>query len=447
MSRRSDTSILCVPLVYGTDVLGMLCLERDIRSIPVEEEGIAALSVLASQASIALTVQRLDRTLAGESQARRDAEGALRETHNSMIKHQQIGRMGDFRLNTRTLESRGSAECYKMFGYDFSSGHVPYSTWAGKLHPDDIERVKRVMFGAFAERRPLSFEYRILVDGEVRHISSEGQPEVDANGDLIYWGVVTDVTERKAAEEALRNAQAELAKALRLASIGELAGSIVHEINQPLTAIITSAETCKRWLDGEPPRIPDARISVVRVIQESERAAAVVAGLRNLARGSEIRLADLELNEAVQEVLLVAGADLSRAGVGVRSDLDPNIPTVRGDRVQIQQVVFNLIRNSIEAMIDVTDRRRVLLISSRITEDAHAEVTLTDSGEGIEASKREHLFDALFSTKGAGMGFGLSICRKIIKAHNGRIQLVPNPDHGVTFSFALPLSPHVAGGA
>lgn len=383
-------------------------------------------------------IAMLEAELAAERQARRKAEEALRETHAAMIKHQQIGRMGDFRYNTRTKVSRGSLECYKLFGFDPALGEIDLSTWTEKIHPDDRSRIVKALLDAIAMLEPIRFEYRILLGDETRYIRCEGQPDHDHVGDAVYYGVLTDVTERRAAEEALRRAEAELATSLRLASMGELAGSIIHEISQPLAAIVSSADACRRWIAGGLDRKDRALASLSRVIDESRRATAVVAGLKSLIRDSDPEIAPLDVEGAMREVTSLVMAELAREHVLLETEFPPNLPRALGDRVQIQQVVMNLVRNAIEAMRTIT-RRRVLTIGAEVLGDELV-LFVADNGAGIAPEHMAKLFDRLYTTKPGGMGLGLAISRRIATAQDGRLWAEARKGGGATFHLSLPVA-------
>jgi two-component system, LuxR family, sensor kinase FixL len=378
----------------------------------------------------------LEAQLAAERQARRAAEEAFRESHAAMIKHQQVGRMGDFRYNTRTQESRGSLECYKLFGYDPALGQIDFSTWTERIHPDDRPGIVQALSDSIAALAPILFEYRILLNGETRYIRCEGQPDHDHVGDLVYYGVLTDVTERRAVEETLRRAEAELASALRLASMGELAGSIVHEINQPLAAIATSADACRRWLAAGPDGVERACASLERLINESRRAAAVVAGLKSLIRESNPAIAPIEVEDTMREVASLVTAELARVKVLLATDFPPNLPFALGDRVQIQQVIMNLIRNAIDAM-NTVKHRRVLTIGAAALGDEIV-LAVSDNGVGIAPEQMPKLFDALYTTKPGGLGLGLAVSRRIAAAHRGRLWADATEGGGATFRLSLP---------
>jgi two-component system sensor kinase FixL len=426
------------PLRQRFETVGALYIEFDDCRPGLDPQTVGALSMLARQAAHAISGLRMSENLEREADLRRSAEESRKEIYDSMLKHQRIGKMGDFRFNTRTLRSRGSAQCYTIFGYDDGTDVVEYDLWMDKLHPEDRERVHEEMHAAFAKQVPLRFEYRVVVDGDVRHILSEGHPEFDRNGDLLYCGVVVDITEQKAVEDVFANMQSELSTALRLASLGELAGSVVHEVNQPLTAIIANADACRRWLAKLPPNVEEAREAADHVSSEARRAAAVVSGLDSLARGARTRFGPLRIQDVVGEVLLLLKSHLERGRVSVQVDLSRDLPEIVGDRLQLQQVVFNLIRNASDAMRSVDGRVRALRVSVW-TADKEMTVAFRDSGEGADPERLECMFAPLQTTKSEGLGFGLSICKRIVTSHRGRIWAERNNDDGLTVSFSMPM--------
>ena len=428
---------LVVPLRQRSETVGALYIEYDGCHSGLDPQTVGALSMFARQAAHAISGLRMSENLEREADLRRSAEESRKEIYDSMLKHQRIGKMGDFRFNTRTLRSRGSPQCYTIFGYEDGTDIVEYDLWMDKLHPDDRERVHDEMHAAFAKQVPLRFEYRVMVDGEVRHILSEGHPEFDRNGDLLYCGVVVDITEQKAVEDVFANMQSELSTALRLASLGELAGSVVHEVNQPLTAIIANADACRRWLAKDPANVEEAREAADHVSSEARRAAAVVSGLDSLARGARTRFAPLRIQDVVGEVLLLLKSHLERGRVSVQIDLSWDLPQIVGDRLQLQQVVFNLVRNASDAMRSVDGRARTLRVSAWATAN-ETTVAFRDSGEGADPERLERMFAPLQTTKNEGLGFGLSICKRIVTSHRGRVWAERNNDDGLTVSFSIP---------
>ena len=432
-------SILCLPLCRHSTVLGVLYLEATAGTCLFSPSEIEFLRAVLAQAAICIESNRRAERLALETAARLAAETALREATNAMVRHQQIGRMGDFRYDTVSNLITGSLESNTMFGFDPSLDHIAFADWMERIHVDDRQRFRTMLDASIARITPLRAEFRIILNGEMKNVVCEAQPQSDQIG-LAYYGVLIDVSERKAAERAFQESQAELAMALKLAAIGELAGSIIHEINQPLTAVVTSTEACGRWLDQIPPKLDEARSSVERSVSEARRVAAVVEGLHGLVRGSDASLAMIQLNDAIREVLGLVATEAISEGITLSTELEPELPNVRAARVQVQQVVLNLLRNGIEAMRDIEGRPKLLRVSSSLLTDGSVSVAITDNGNGAPHDVMERLFDQMFTTKKGGMGIGLSISRKIIAAHFGRIWAENLDPHGMTFHFTIPVA-------
>src|SRR5712675_2306276 len=261
---------------------------------------------------------------------------------------------------------------------------------------------------------------------------------------------VIDMTDRKRAEEKLRaseqsllNAQMELARVTRVTTLGELTASIAHEVNQPLAAVVNAAAACRRWLDRGTPDLDEARRAVEWITKEANRASEVILRVRALANKTDIEKVPLDINDVVREVVALVQRELLSHRVSLRMELAPALPMILGDRVQLQQVIINLVMNGIEAMQSVTDRPRELVIQSGQDETHRVLVTVTDTGVGISANNADRLFNAFFTTKSSGMGMGLSICRSIIEAHGGRMSAANNVGPGARFQFTLPLHQEV----
>jgi len=258
---------------------------------------------------------------------------------------------------------------------------------------------------------------------------------------------VIDMTDRKQAEEKLRaseqrllDAQMELAHVMRVTTLDELAASIAHEVNQPLAAVVANAEACLRWLDRGTPDLGAARRSVEWIIDDGNRAGEVIRRVRALANKTDIEKAPLDINDVVSEVIALVRRELISHRVSVRTEFAPALSMVLGDRVQLQQVIINLVMNGIEAMQSITDRPRELMIRSSQDETHQVLVSVTDSGVGISAENADRVFNAFFTTKSSGMGMGLSICRSIMEAHGGRLWATVNVPRGATFQFTLPVN-------
>jgi C4-dicarboxylate-specific signal transduction histidine kinase len=264
------------------------------------------------------------------------------------------------------------------------------------------------------------------------------QAAISLENARLYADLVQESRDRTKAEEALRSTQADLARVARLTTMGELVASIAHEINQPLAAVVTSGTACLRWLDRAEPDIEAARKSVLRIVRDAGRAGEVIHGLRSLAKKSGPQLMRLDLNDAIQEVLALTRSELQARGVALQTTLSSADRPVVGDRVQLQQVLLNLILNGLEAMAVVTDRPKVLAISAEPVEPGGVLVAVEDTGPGLDPATADRIFDPFFTTKPDGMGMGLSICRSIIDAHGGRFWAAPRKPWGTVFRFTVP---------
>jgi C4-dicarboxylate-specific signal transduction histidine kinase len=277
-----------------------------------------------------------------------------------------------------------------------------------------------------------------MPDGSVKHVKVLAHPAQDVANNVEYVGVLMDITAAKQAEEALQELQASLAHVMRVTALGELTASIAHEVNQPLAAIVTYGDAGLRWLDREVPQLDEVRSAVERMIDCAKLAGEVIARLRALSRKTAPEIVSLDINEVINEVLSLIRREISNHQVSVRLDLAASLPPIFGDRVQLQQVILNLLVNGIQAMAVVSDRPRELLIRSQADNTGQILVEVGDSGIGIDPAHADQLFNAFFTTKADGMGMGLSICRSIIEAHGGRIWASPNASPGTTFQFTLP---------
>jgi PAS domain S-box-containing protein len=251
--------------------------------------------------------------------------------------------------------------------------------------------------------------------------------------------IIEDITDRKLAEDSLRKAQAELAHVTRLTTMGELAASIAHEVNQPLAAVITTGNASLRWLAARTPNLDEAREAVRRIIRDGHRAGEVIQRVRALLKKTGPQKAWLDINDVIQEVLTLAHSEVDRHRVSLRTELAAGLPPVLGDRIQLQQVILNLVMNGMEALSSVADRLRELLIRSGTHEPQSIFVAVRDSGIGLDSQTLDRIFDAFLTTKPEGMGMGLSISRTIIEAHGGRLWATPHDGPGATFQFTLPM--------
>lgn len=325
------------------------------------------------------------------------------------------------------------------------AGLIGLTRW--DIAPDaDLEpekwRQHRAALDAHIPFRDLVYRSRDR-NGQPIYVRTSGKPFFDANDNFLgYRGVCTDVTaaiRADQAEEALRKAQIELAHVTRVTTLGELTASIAHELNQPLAAVMANADACIGWLQRSPPDLKGARRSVEWIIEDGNRASEVIRHVRALAKRTDIEKVPLDLNQVVREAVALVQREMATHAVSVRMELRSVLPNVFGDRIQLQQVLINLIMNAIEAMEGVVDRSRELVICSGPDNNGSVLVSVTDRGVGISADAIDRMFTPFFTTKSSGLGMGLSICRSIVEAHGGRLSASPNEGRGATFQIALPL--------
>jgi PAS domain S-box-containing protein len=372
---------------------------------------------------------------------RKRAEEALRRSEAYLAEAQRLTHTGSWAWNVATREIvHWSQETYRLYGLDPKRGTPSFETVSQHVHPEDRARTAETFERAIRERVDHEADFRtVLPDGTIKYNHLVGHPVFNASGDVVeFIGTTMDVTEGKQAEEALRKAQADLAHVTRVVTLGELTASIAHEINQPLAGVVTNGNASLRWLTRDPPNLEEARECLRRIIRDGHRAGDVIARLRALVKKSAPAKAPLDLSDMIHEVLAMIDPEARRHRVAVRTDLAAGLPPVRGDRVQVQQVLLNLVMNGIEAMQAVTERPRELRIRTQPHESDTVLVTAQDTGIGLDPENMARLFDAFFTTKPGGMGIGLSISRTIIEAHGGRLWATPNDGPGATFQFTLP---------
>ncbi|HTD16988.1 MAG TPA: PAS domain S-box protein, partial [Chthoniobacterales bacterium] len=588
LRQRCPRSILCLPLLKQTKMLGVLYLENNLAPRVFTQKRLAMLELLASQAAISLDHARVYAELAKENAERKRTEEELRRSEAFLAQGQRISHTGSWRWQVATGTVHWSEETFRILDANPNTEKPTYSLFMERVHPEDRDRVEEILNQAVQETIDFDFDYRIVLPkGLIKFLRSVGQPVVGSSGELEFIGTVMDVTESKLAEAELRNqahllalahdaiivcdaqyritfwnpgavktygwtdeeaigkvapellqtqfpvslqaikaalqehgewegelrhitrqgspivvasrwslrrgergsetileisrditdhkraeeawheAQAELAHVTRVATLGELAGSIAHEVNQPLTAIINNADACLALLPGEISKLDDVREALSDIISDADRASAVLARIRGLIKKSPPQKSRLDLNETIAGVIALTRGQIDRNEVLLGTELANDLPLIIGDRIQLQQVMLNLIINSIEAMSGVSDGPRQLWISSEIvsasehitpirrfageqarnrelgtrnSEPAHVLVSVADSGPGLDLNNVDRLFNAFYTTKPQGLGMGLSICRSIIGAHGGRLWVRANVPRGALFQFTLPVA-------
>ena len=438
---EGDVSI--VPLRLGLqDRIGIIVAGSQRADFPAETERLL-LRIAANQATIALQEARdhdaLDRLVAERTTQRRSVEEELRRSEAYLTEAQRLSHTGSWAWNISTGEVFWSREIYRIFGLDPDQTSLNIELIKKLRHPNDRALAAQTLDGALRERKDFEFESRIVLpDGSIRHVRSVGRPVINDAGVLVeFVGAVMDVTEGKMREEALRKSQADLAHVARVATLGEMSASIAHEINQPLAAAVTSASACLRWLDAQKPE--EARRSALRVIAEGHRASEIIGRIRSLTKKTPPQKDWLDVNESIHEVIALARSEIQRNNIALETQLSQQVPVILADRVQLQQVILNLMMNSIEAMSGLSDGPRELLVRSGTDESKHVVISVQDSGPGIDPGSLDHLFEAFYTTKPQGLGMGLAICRSIIDAHGGRLWATVNTPRGAVFQFILPV--------
>jgi signal transduction histidine kinase/CheY-like chemotaxis protein len=372
------------------------------------------------------------------------AEEALRRSEAYLNEAQKLSHTGSFGWEVASGKIYWSEQTFRIFEYDLLT-EPTLELILYRTHPDDRALVRRLIDRVSQQIEAFDFEHRLLMpNGSIKYLRVVGRPSKDECGNLEFLGVVTDITERKRAEEelhqkeiSLREAQTELAHVGRVTTMGEFAASIAHEVSQPLAGIVTNANAGLRWLAGELPNINEAREAIRRIIRDGNRAGEVIARMRALFEKARTTKERLDINEAIEEVIILIQSEVRRNRVALRTELAANLPPVRGDRVQLQQVIMNLILNAVDAMSTVQDRPRDLVIRTQRGESDQVRVAVQDSGIGFDPQSAERMFDAFHTTKPGGLGMGLSISRSIVQSHGGRLWAVSNDGPGATFQFTL----------
>jgi PAS domain S-box-containing protein len=361
----------------------------------------------------------------------------LRRSEVYLIEAQRLSHTGSFGWSVSGREIFWSEECFRIDGYD-KAPFVTVDMVLQRTHPGDRALVQRTLDHASSAGEDLDYEHRLLMpDGSVKHVHVAAHAVRDQAGQLEFIGALMDVTAAKRAAEELLKAQTELAHTTRVTTLGLLTASIAHEVNQPLAAVVTNAAACLRWLDRENPDLGEARDALGWILKEGHRASEVLKRVRALANKADIRKAPLDINDVIQETMLLFPHEVRSHGVSLQLELASALPSVLGDRIQLQQVIMNLLMNGIQAMSPVTGRRHELRIRSHEHGSDQILVAVEDSGIGIEPENADRLFSAFFTTKSNGMGIGLSICRSIIEQHGGQIWATRNSGAGSTFQFTL----------
>lgn len=381
-----------------------------------------------------------DITARKEAEVAKDlrSEEELRRSEAFLAEGQRLSSTGSFSWKVTTDKITWSEELYRIF--EFAIGvPVTLQLIRSRVHPEDLPMLDHMIEQSRRAVSDFEYEHRLLMpDRSVKylHLTAHGFRHNDS--DMEYIGAVQDVTQRRLSEEALGQARSELARVLRIKTLAVLTASIAHELNQPLSGILTNASTCQRMLSAEPPNVEGARETARRTIRDSNRASDVITRLRALFARRHTTAELVDLNEATKEVVALSTAELQKSRVMLRMELEDDLPLVHGDRVQLQQVIVNLLRNGCDAMNTVEGRTRMLRIRTEVEEGDRVRLSVQDAGIGFDVKQADKLFEAFYTTKSDGMGIGLSVSRSIIESHYGRLWATLNHGPGATFTFSIP---------
>jgi PAS domain S-box-containing protein len=369
---------------------------------------------------------------------RKLVEEDLKRSEAFLAESQQLARMGSYSWRREADEITWSEHLYRIYEIEQGTKITP-DVVRTRVHPDDASLYEKMVEHAQGGDDYFEWQYRLLMpNGSIKYLNAVARARLDNNDQLEYIAAVQDITARKTAQESLDKARAELAHAAGVLSLGTLTASIAHEVNQPLSGIVTNASTCVRMLDANPPNVDGARETARRTIRDGKRASDVITRLRALFSKKDSTAEALDLNEVAEEVIVLSRSELQRNEVVLQTEFAADLPLVDGDRVQLQQVILNLLLNGSDAMNGIEDQPRQLTLITEADGNGSVLLHVRDIGIGFEPAEAEKLFDAFYTTKETGMGIGLSVSRSIIEGHQGRLWAEPNEGRGSVFSFSIP---------
>ncbi len=423
-----------IPVMHYT---GMAAASFTSSSTPADLSHAVGISTVGTTGIAAVTFIVLGLALLTSSVDRRFAEQKLQRSEAYLEEAQRLSHTGSFGWKPATGEILWSDETFRIFQFDRATKPT-VELILQRTHPADAGLVQQITERASRDGKDFDYECRLAMpDGSIKNVQLVAHVLRDTAGRIEFVGALTDISERKRTEEALRQAQADLARVSRVTTMGELTASLAHEVNQPITAAVTDANACLRWLTRDAPDVEEARAAAARIVKDAMRAADIVSRIRLLFKKSTPPREWVDLNEVIREMVVLLRGEATRYSISVRMELAPDPPLVMGDRVLLQQVMMNLMMNGTDAMKAV-DGTRELAITSRSADWEECLVSVSDTGVGLPAQQADQIFDAFFSTKPHGTGMGLTISRSIVESHGGRLWAGSNAPRGASFYFTLP---------
>jgi PAS domain S-box-containing protein len=382
----------------------------------------------------------VNRELTSEVLQRQRAEEALQRSEAYLAEAQRISHTGSFGWDVSSGQIFWSEETFRIFEYD-PANKPTVEVILRRTHPEDRVFFQETLDQIARYRKAFDFEHRLLLpDGSVKYVQVVGHASInDESGNFEFVGAVTDITERRRAEEErerLRQVQADLAHVTRMTTMGELTASLAHEIKQPISAALTDAKTCLRWLGHDVPDVPEARETASRLVKDVTRAADIIARVSSLFKKGALQRELVDVNELIREMIILLRSEANRYSIAIRTELAEDLPKVMADRVQLQQVFMNLMLNGIDAMKETTGGVELTIKSE--AEDGRLLISVSDTGVGLPPEQGDMIFKAFFTTKDNGTGMGLPISRSIIESHGGRLWAAGTSGRGATFQFTLP---------
>ncbi len=436
----SGAAVMCVPMYKQAKMVGVLYLENRVMPEIFTAEHSRIVRMLAAQAAVSLETARLYAELLEENVQRRRVEKELRASQTSLMLGERISNTGTWRWDIDQDLMFVSDEYARILGLPDRQRTLSMADFLTLVHPEDYQRISGLVTESVRNGVSMRAEFRVFrPDGECRYILGVGNPVGDEPSVAEYFGVITDITARRQSEDAVRVAQADLARVSRATTVGQLTASIAHEINQPLMSIVANAGASLRWISREPAMLSHARTSLEEIISEGERAGNIIRGLQALTRNQTSSRSRVNLHHLVHHIVALSRSELERQQIALHYQLKAQDAFIFGDSVQIQQVLLNLIVNAIDAMAGVHDRQLTLTVSSQNPEPGIIRLDVTDTGIGLSGEVQARLFDSFYTTKEQGMGMGLSISQSIIERHAGRLQAASGERHGSRFWFTLPV--------